>query len=155
MNDFQKGEFLKLLDKFRPVDFHHGDCIGSDAEAHFMFLRWHLKNNDCTRIVTIHPPVNKGKAACTFYTVNYPDALKQELATAKYKVNIQLREPAQYLARNQDIVREVEVLIATPKEVEHTLRSGTWTTIRYGWHARKEVHIIPPLMITNDETNHE
>lgn len=146
MNEFQKKELIKVFDLKQPVEFHHGDCIGSDAEAHFMFIRWHLNNNHCDRLIIVHPPTNKGKAAFTWYKTNWPQALRDELEAAQYKVHINVREPFAYLARNQDIVKETEMLVATPKEIEHTLRSGTWTTIRYGWHSKKEVIIIPPIL---------
>jgi hypothetical protein len=50
-----------------------------------------------------------------------------------------------YLERNKRIVDNVTLLIATPKEFHHTLRSGTWSTIRYAWKKKIDVVIIPPI----------
>lgn len=145
MNTFQIREFIKLLHKYDPDEFHHGDCIGSDKQAHFRFINYHLENNTKERTIVIHPPTNKGKSAFTYVIDKWPREMCTKLLDAKYKLDLKMREPFAYLARNQDIVRECDVLIACPKEVEHTLRSGTWATIRYGWHQKKETIVIPPL----------
>jgi len=54
------------------------------------------------------------------------------------------RNPQDYLVRNQDIVNECDVLVATPKENNEVLRSGTWATIRRATKAKKPVLIVNP-----------
>ena len=139
MNQFQKNEFTKLLDQFKPDELHHGDCIGSDAQAHELFINWHLKNREHgeKRVIVIHPPSNFQKSAM----------LWQKWQPKDNGLIKSLRVPLAYLERNKEIVNETELLIATPKELEHTLRSGTWTTIRYGWHCKKQVIVVPPIGI--------
>jgi hypothetical protein len=91
------------------VYFHHGLCIGADAEAHAIFREL------CPggRVIG-HPPENTSKMAKfdpgDFY---------------------EMRAPKPYLDRNRDIVDETTHLIGTPKEDGPVLRSGTWSTIRY------------------------
>ncbi len=96
-------------------EFHHGDCIGADAEAHDIFGLMDVP-------IVIHPPVNEAKRAFRKGTVL----------------------PAKdYLARNHDIVDACDVLIACPSGKEK-LRSGTWATIRYARKIGKPVRIIEP-----------
>lgn len=99
-------------------EFHHGDCIGADAEAHQLAWIRDIK-------VVIHPPKNPNKRAfCQGAWIE--------------------REPKNYLSRNHDIVDAASVLIATPGEAEEQLRSGTWATIRYARKRGKRVMLVRP-----------
>lgn len=90
-------------------EFHHGDCIGADAQAHIMAMRRDWR-------IILHPPDNKSKRAfCSGYE--------------------NIRQAYPYLTRNQHIVNECDVLFATPKEWDEQQRSGTWATVR---RARKK-----------------
>src|SRR5258708_38911504 len=85
-------------------EFHHGDCIGADAEAHELVRRYNVP-------VVIHPPDNSSKRAfCSDYHAAMP--------------------LSPYLARNRDIVDAVDLMIACPSGIE-VRRSGTWATVRY------------------------
>ena len=48
------------------------------------------------------------------------------------------------LDRNKDIVQEVELLVACPRQSFEEGRSGTWATIRAAFKAGKQVTIIWP-----------
>ncbi len=85
--------------------FHHGDCVGADAEAHDIARR--LSYNK----VVIHPPINFHKRAWCSGTV--------------------VRPPKPYLERNHDIVDASDILIVCPAQQQEVQRSGTWATIRY------------------------
>jgi hypothetical protein len=99
-------------------EFHHGDCIGADEEAHEIALGHGLK-------IVIHPPANtKKRAFC-------------EDAT-------DLRIEKSYLSRNKDIVLETEQLIAAPGEEEEQTRSGTWSTVRYARSLKRVISIVLP-----------
>lgn len=100
-------------------EFHHGDCIGSDTQAHYL-----VREHDPNILVFIHPPINKTKASNLAGDV--------------------VLKPKDYIARNHDIVDAVELLIATPNEEEEQLRSGTWATIRYARKQHKPILIIMP-----------
>lgn len=143
-NNFQQKEVFNLFDKYKPTTLHHGDCIGSDAETHFDFMRWHVKNDFVERYIVIHPPVNSNKRAGVMLPYK-GTLLFEELNNCKFAIKIFHKEVFPYLERNRHIVEESEIIIATPKEVEHTLRSGTWATIRYAWKLKKKVYVIPPL----------
>jgi len=107
MSPVQQAKFLRLMYTIKPEQFHHGDCIGSDAEAHRLIRR---NFPDCK--IHIHPPDNPEKRAwCEgdFVCAEQP-----------------------YLERNRDIVKCASKLVAAPKEMAEIMRSGTWSTIRYG-----------------------
>lgn len=98
-------------------EFHHGDCIGADAEAHSIAMKLGF-------IIHLHPPL---------------DPKKRAFCPAPHEM-----EPRPYLDRNHDIVDATRLLIATPGEAVEQLRSGTWATIRYARKQRRTVIIIGP-----------
>jgi len=123
MTESQRREFVKTTRRVQPREFHHGDCVGADEEAHAII--WAMVQDeglDC--LIVIHPPTDeKFRAFCG--VVRDP--------------HVEIRAPKPYLERNHDIVDETEVLIATPGTHQEMTRSGTWATIRY---ARKRYHPI-------------
>lgn len=113
-----------LLKQLHPTTIHHGDCIGADYEFH------HLAS-PVVPFCTIHPPIKSNKRAFCMSTL--------------------LAESKDYLDRNRDIVDESQVLIATPKEAEMQIRSGTWYTIRYARKQRKHLYIVFPNGVVREE----
>lgn len=101
-----------------PADtFHHGDCIGADAQAHDT-----TRNVSHARIIG-HPPdksVIRAFKGC--------DILRAELP---------------YLVRNRNIVDATDEMVATPDGPERQ-RSGTWSTIRYALKKGQRVNIVWP-----------
>ena len=105
MQLWQKKKFIDTMFLLKVTEFHHGDCIGADADAHHILERYFPE----IRIV-IHPPcVNTARAYCTGH--------------------LQM-EPLPYIERNHAIVNSSEHLIGAPATPE-IKRSGTWATIRY------------------------
>ncbi len=124
------------------IEFHHGCCVGCDADAHALFLTvMNVVGNLSGSMTVLHPPdvtklidekflkdaVIYGAA---YYTGN-PRRMQRVVA------------PTGYLARNKDIVDATDMLIACPGAVE-VLRSGTWSTIRYARDKKKPLMIIWP-----------
>jgi hypothetical protein len=123
--------------------FHHGDCIGADAEAHKIARRHGA-------YVILHPPkVQTKRAFCKADEERYP---------------------LPYLERNHCIVDESDRVIACPKnytemyyliihklnrgeEKEIMIGSGTWATIRYARKKKKPLTIIFPDGTTQEENN--
>lgn len=99
------------------VEFHHGDCVGADVAAA------EIMHGLQTKIVS-HPP-------------------KRETLRAHFRASAEVREPKEFHARNHDIVDETDRLVACPEGPE-TMRSGTWSTIRYAREVGKPVCIIWP-----------
>lgn len=122
MTRLQKNSLIKFLVNFQVDEFHHGDCIGADEEAH------ELVDNSETESIQIHPPINSDKRAW---------------CTAKYTKHV-IWKPKPYIARNHDIVDAIDILIACPGESDEQLRSGTWSTIRYAKKKNKTINIIFP-----------
>ena len=109
MSQHQKEQFALKIYELNPSEFHHGDCIGADADAHDIIraIFPHIK-------IVIHPP---------------------EKNTARaFKTGDEIRLPYGYIVRDRHIVNDTDYLIGSPLTNAEVIRSGTWTTIR---HARK------------------
>lgn len=108
-----------LLGAFVPSSFHHGDCIGSDNQAHFLARGY-------SRALLIH---------------THPGHLPAYQAGALGDI----KHPQKYtLDRNHDIVDQSDIMLFTPKEAEPVLRSGTWATFRYALSLEKPMVLIKP-----------
>lgn len=117
MTRVQWDMLAQTLVGINPSEFHHGDCIGADAQAHDI-----AQDLDCD--IIIHPPLDpKSRAFCT---------------------GTLLLPKKDYLDRNKDIVNAAEVLVATPETMHEVLRSGTWSTVRYAKKIGCRVIIIYP-----------
>lgn len=104
----------------RPVEFHHGDCVGADEEAHAIAVELGFR-------VVIHPPLNPSKRAwCKTTSDGFVLPAKE------------------YLPRNHDIVDMCDYLIAAPRQDTEQRRSGTWATWRYADKQAKKGLLIPP-----------
>lgn len=117
MTPAQKTSFEALIQELRLTEFHHGDCIGADQDAHDIVVRRDVW-------VVLHPPTVIDKRA--------------------FCVGNEKRVPKWYLERNHDIVDETDVLIAAPGEDVEQLRSGTWATVRYARKLRRTVYLLYP-----------
>ena len=119
----QKNNFLvtlrELNEEFHLTEFHHGDCIGADADAHKLMQIYfpHVE-------IRKHPPEDPKKRAFCEGGFCYTE------------------KP--YLVRNHMIVDETDMLIATPENGNEEMRSGTWATIRYAKKTDKKITIISP-----------
>lgn len=136
MTEHQKAHFRALidLDGKQWSEFHHGDCVGADADADASIQRVNLYNwgrvGDPIEIL-IHPPKDsKHRAFC-----------KSPWTTVLPQKN--------YLERNEDIVMECDTLVATPKETYWFVRNngepnkgGTWFTIKKAREFKKTIFII-------------
>src|SRR6266403_2732141 len=110
MSERQKNAVWNLLKKLHPSEFHHGDCVGADKEAHDL-----VREMVPSCKIIVHPANILGMSAGCIADVYMPT-----------------KDP---LERNKDIVNSCQLLVATPATDLEVLRSGTWMTIRY---ARRE-----------------
>lgn len=120
MTLLQKTYLVSALANLGPEEFHHGDCVGADAEAHDIVRKEWPR---CK--IVIHPPENDYKRA--------------------FKAGDEILEPRPYLVRNKAIVARCEELVAAPKTLAEELRSGTWATIRTARRCGKLVHLLRPV----------
>lgn len=117
MSQHQKEQFVLKLMEMNMTQFHHGDCIGADSEAH-----------DIVR--EFFPDV--------WIVGHIPDKDNKRA----FKKCDEYRDPLPYLVRDRKIVDETDFLIGSPKSDEEVLRSGTWTTIRYSRKIDKPRRIL-------------
>ena len=119
----QRNIFQELLSDERwdePQVFHHGGCVGADAQVHSIVQAFgHYE-------ISVWPG---NLTAQRHYTIEPP-----------YYIHA-IRPP---LDRNQMIVDHCNVLIAISGTEEETLRSGAWATIRYARKQGKRIIIITP-----------
>lgn len=115
MTEAQRRGFIDVIDKLGDRnEFHHGDCVGADSEAHETAY-----SHECG--IHIHPPINPSKRAFCDKGIRRGDR------------PVIIYDPLPYLARNQIIVDAAEHLIAAPAAPEDhpsSRRSGTWYTVR-------------------------
>lgn len=117
MTGEQVRALVTLLRGYREVIFHHGDCLGSDDQAHT------IAKDEGVKEIVIHPPENPKLRAYRHGT---------------------LRKEKDFLDRNKDIVNECKFLIATPNTAVPRKRSGTWHTVRYAKKRGKSAWVIKP-----------
>lgn len=117
LSSAQYDELVGFANAQSIEQFHHGDCVGADAEAHDIF-------NYATPWIVVHPPIDDKHRAYRHGDV---------------KVS-----PKPYIERNHDIVDECDVLIACPGSMEEEQRSGTWATIRYAAKIGRRTLIVWP-----------
>lgn len=118
MTNVQREGVAEFLRTQRPTKVHHGDCVGADSEFHDAAML------NCDPWIESHP--------CTLTRWR-----------ANRKANF-IHPPKPTAARNQDIVRASEHLLAAPRLMEAESRSGTWQTIRFMMTARKTVTVVWP-----------
>ena len=123
MTSDQKDTFGKLLGMSKVVEFHHGDCVGADEQAHGIIQALIYAGMANIKLVG-HPPSDpKLQALCDFDEV---------------------RTQRPYLVRNRVIVNETDCLIATPSSMQEIEKGGTWFTIRYARQKEKPILLIWP-----------
>lgn len=110
--------FAQLFAQPFSVLVSHGDCLGSDADAHELARSTGL-------YVWIHPPENSSlRAFCSGALI--------------------VEHPLPYLERNQNIVNTNLLLLAAPSSEDEVIRSGTWSTVRYAKRQGKAVLVVTP-----------
>ncbi len=97
--------------------FHHGDCLGADAQAHAIALGRYT--------IVVHPPSNTNFRAYCLDAQEYLPAWPYDL-------------------RNKDIVNASDLLIAAPQTADERQRSGTWSTVRYARGLSKNLLVLAP-----------
>ncbi|HEY6022437.1 MAG TPA: hypothetical protein VIY48_22020 [Candidatus Paceibacterota bacterium] len=119
MTEEQKKSFRDYILGYNPwqAEFHHGDCIGADADAHAIVSEYGLPT-------VIYPAWDDAKRAYCAGTI--------------------IHERNTPLVRNVLIVVHTDFLIACPKGFEEELRSGTWHTIRQAKKRNRKVFLIYP-----------
>jgi len=129
MTEQQQEEFAKMIRTLleNMTEFHHGDCVGADQEAHNTVVFNSSLFDRPPVMMCLHPGPDDSpyRAWCT------GGLIKQAM-------------PKPYLDRNRDIVESVDFMIATPNSMEERKRGGTWYTIRYSKERKVDLCIIFP-----------
>lgn len=123
MTERQENFFHKTIDELYTselgdIEFHHGDCIGADAQAQTIVETFVGYDR-----IWIHPPI-----------------ISTKRAWCRGEHILPVRP---YLKRNHDIVDYCDILIACPRTSNEEMRSGTWATIRY---ARSKENVLVKII---------
>jgi hypothetical protein len=116
MTDLQKEALVQVVEKC--TEFHHGLCVGSDAEAHAIVRE--------STSAKIH---------------GHPTHMKDLQADLECDV---LHSPKPPLDRDKVIVMRCKLLVATPLTRKEERHSGTWYTVRQARRWGKPVILIYP-----------
>lgn len=127
----QRDALLDEINQLKPRFWLHGACVGADAEAVTLVVKWSFSNHP-VRIFAL-----PGKSA------NGPEEHSLQDERALYESHV-VRETKTHFARNRDIVNECNVLVACPGTMEELDHGGTWYTIRCARKLNKRVVIIWP-----------
>lgn len=120
MRDRQKLVVQFIVGFLLPDEAHHGDCIGSDAEFHDI-----VRDVSPASTILVRPPTNPKKRA--------------------WKQGDFIFKPKPYMVRDDDIIAESHLMLATPYQFDEQGRgSGTWAVIRHTRKAKKPLIIIWP-----------
>lgn len=117
MNDFQKQKFIECLQELCISEFHHGDCVGADSDAHDIIRTLYPSVK-----IVIHPPIENGQRA--------------------YKMGDEILLEYSYLERDRNIVDITEFLIGAPLVNDIKSFGGTWYTLRYAMKLTKPYVIL-------------
>ncbi len=136
------GQMIKLIDqikKFAPEveEWHHGGCKGADNIFH-LYACFYMRENNNDGKIFVHPASNV-------------DPIK--VADIKPQKDIIVLDPVPALDRNQDIVDNVDILIALPSSSTEVKRSGTWATIRRARKKGIDIIFIHKIKIENSTIN--
>lgn len=118
---------LRELLATMPLELHHGNCVGADTVAHNLCLELHVP-------IVMYPTLHRLQAA------------NQGAREVKPVTLGRFAE----LTRNRAIVDATDLVIACPREMRETIRSGTWATVRYAQQKKKPVIILWPLQLNGD-----
>lgn len=119
MNGLQKKSFESLIRELSPSEFHHGDCVGADADAHNF-----VAELVPACVIHIHPP--------------------QDNLLRAWKIGAVTHEPLTHFARNRVIVDMCELLIGVSVSPVRLSQGGTWYTIDRAVKREKEVRVVWP-----------
>jgi len=129
LTDKQKDVVKKVIEKLKKkheiLELHHGDCVGADEEVHEMVV-----NDNLVTSIYIHPPINPN--------------LRAFVSTGPTGPTVVSLPEEDYLIRNKNIVKVIDLLIVCPKEADEINRSGTWATYRNAKKMNKKIILIRP-----------
>jgi hypothetical protein len=121
----REGATRAQLDSFRETlvdlgitDYHHGVCVGFDADSH-----------------------RAAREVGGIWIIGHPPVRTDLMANLDLD---EVRGPRPYLDRDRQIVLEADLLIACPRGREEELRSGTWATVRIARRLRRPHILIYP-----------
>ena len=120
MSENQKKALEEILKSKDISEFHHGDCISSDSQAHEVLTKLKKSNNKNIKLIGHPPKSKKTRAYCKFDIELIPDTFHN---------------------RNHHIIDATDIFVANP-DISEKVKSGTWNAVRYARMKNKKVYVI-------------
>jgi hypothetical protein len=121
LTQLQKDAFTDLIKEMDIKEFHHGDCVGADEQAHNIIRKI---APDCE--INIHPPV-------------------RDLHRAYCEGDVDFVE-MDYIARNEEIIDFTDMVVAcTDQRIKGQRKVGPndpWRALEYAEEVKKHTIII-------------
>lgn len=117
----QKTAVRSALVTLKPSHARHGLCTGADEQFHDICREYGL------------------------YIIGHPGMDNHGKSPYRAHCDVDEIEPVlSYMERNQNIVNNSDILIATPSGFVEIRSSGTWSTIRKARNKRRTLFIVFP-----------
>lgn len=129
--DAQRDKFILLVaarTKGKPFEFHHGDCVKADEQAHAIIKK------EFAGLATVH--IWPGKSA-------RPGKLEGMRANCFGEGDVMYPEMT-FFARNRAMVDISDLLIGIPVADKELYHGGTWYTINYARKVKRDTLIVFP-----------
>jgi len=120
LSEAQREAFAKIVKEYQPDEFHHGDCVGGDADG--VAIVREIMGDRCK--IVCHPPIKDDVRAFVPSDITH--------------------EPFSYFKRNRNIVDAVDFLFGGPPCWNPRNVGGTWYTINYALKVKKHVRYVSP-----------
>jgi hypothetical protein len=117
MTEVQRETLRRVLAELEPAWFHHGDCLGADAEAHDIAVELGIGTH-------AHPSNLEGWRA--------------------FKKADIVEPPANPHYRNRQIVSTSRIMTAGPGGMAELQKGGTWSTVRFTRYVQVPLIIVWP-----------
>jgi hypothetical protein len=129
-NEVQLAALGSFIRHPTTTGIHHGDCIGVDAQAHWIAYQ-------ASKNIDVHPPSDPRKRAWCDHTIG-------GFHDGEYTGKLTIHRMFAYRTRNYHIVDRCEHLLVIPHLMVEEIYSGTWMTTRYARKKRRSHTIIWP-----------
>jgi len=125
ITDAQRSTLIRVLmgdDVWRTASFHHGDCVGADADFDAIL-----------RAIYACPPIESHP--CTFAVMR---------AHCERRGPTVVHAPRRYDRRNREIVLRSATMLVCPKDMSEQRFGGTWATYRIALAEGRRVLVVWP-----------
>jgi hypothetical protein len=148
----------QLIERLRPTVWLHGACVGADEDGVVAVRMWAggIPEDACPNPnpgpgdVRPEPTHEVSVVALPGHSANGPmdHSLQSQVALAN---SDEICPVQTHFARNREIVRRCEVLVACPGGMAEQSKGGTWYTVQCARRAGKRLIVLWPNGTSEEE----